>query len=396
MATVTVVGLGSTFFTDTVHADTLNELQNQQSQIESERSSIKENLSKAEAEIADVLIDLEELNKEITKNNEALKTNEKTLNETTEEISVKEEEIAELEQSIQKRSDILNDRMVSYQKNGGNIGFLDIIFGSKSFGDLVSRVSAVTKITESDSALLKQQEEEKTLVENKLTELTDMKVELEGMQELILVQKEKNEEQKKQLKQKEQELQSKKEELKIKDSKLASIEAEVRRNIAAKRTPPATASANSSNGSSDGNSSNLTTLSKKESKSSTPVSGSGNLSTVINAGYPYLGVPYVWAGKSPSGFDCSGFISWAFAQGGYSLPSSTAQLQYVGTKVSYSDVKPGDLVFFDTYKVNGHIGIYVGNGKFIGSQNSTGLAVADMTSGYWKSKFKGHVRRVVK
>ncbi|WP_377559066.1 NlpC/P60 family protein [Ornithinibacillus salinisoli] len=388
MATVTVVGIGSTFFTDSVQAETMNELQDRQSQIESERSEIKDSLSKAEAEIADVLIELEELNEEINRVEEALKENEKKLNETNDEISTKEAEIVELENAIQKRSDILKDRMVSYQKNGGNIGFLDIIFGSKSFGDFVSRVSAVTKITESDNDLIKQQEEDKASVETKLAELTDMQVELEGMQELILVQKDQNEEQKSVLKQKEKELTEKKEELQIKDSSLASIEAQVRRSIAEKRTPPATASASTSSNSNG----NLTTLSK----SSAPVSGSGNLSTVINAGYQYLGVPYVWGGKTPSGFDCSGFVSWAFAQGGYNIPSSTAALQSVGTKVSYSNIQPGDMVFFNTYKVNGHVGIYVGNGNFIGAQNSTGLAVANMTSGYWKNHFTGHVRRVGK
>lgn len=54
----------------------------------------------------------------------------------------------------------------------------------------------------------------------------------------------------------------------------------------------------------------------------------------------------------------------------------------------------GDLVFFDTYKKNGHVGIYVGNGKFIGSQSSTGVAIADMSSGYYKKHFNGVVRRV--
>lgn len=52
------------------------------------------------------------------------------------------------------------------------------------------------------------------------------------------------------------------------------------------------------------------------------------------------------------------------------------------------------MVFFDTYKKDGHVGIYVGNGKFIGAQSSTGVATVDMTKGYWKNNFSGHVRRV--
>ena len=114
----------------------------------------------------------------------------------------------------------------------------------------------------------------------------------------------------------------------------------------------------------------------------------------MNAGFDHLGTPYVWGGKGPGGFDCSGFVSWAFAQGGISVPSSTAGLAGVGTKVSASNMQPGDIVFFNTYKTNGHVGIYLGGGKFIGAQNSTGLAVADMSSGYWADKFSGHVRSV--
>jgi soluble lytic murein transglycosylase-like protein len=54
----------------------------------------------------------------------------------------------------------------------------------------------------------------------------------------------------------------------------------------------------------------------------------------------------------------------------------------------------GDVVFFDTYKKNGHVGIYLGNGKFMGSQSATGVAIADMNSGYWKQHFSGTVRRI--
>src|SRR5690625_7765836 len=119
----------------------------------------------------------------------------------------------------------------------------------------------------------------------------------------------------------------------------------------------------------------------------------GKSAQCITAGNQRLGTPSVWAGKGPGGFDCSGFVSWAFGEAGISIPSSTAGLSGTGTKVSYSEVQTGDLVFFDTYKTNGHVGIYVGNGQFIGAQNSTGLAYADMTSGYWKEK-RSEERRV--
>lgn len=57
-------------------------------------------------------------------------------------------------------------------------------------------------------------------------------------------------------------------------------------------------------------------------------------------------------------------------------------------------MQPGDLVFFDTYKADGHVGIYVGDGKFIGAQSKTGVAIADMSKGYWQQKFNGRVKRI--
>jgi cell wall-associated NlpC family hydrolase len=76
----------------------------------------------------------------------------------------------------------------------------------------------------------------------------------------------------------------------------------------------------------------------------------------------YLGVPYSWGGSTPSGFDCSGLVAYAYAQVGVSLPHSSYSQYGYGVSVSKDELQPGDLVFFDGL---GHVGIYIGGGQFI-------------------------------
>ncbi|PKR79403.1 peptidase [Halalkalibacillus sediminis] len=415
-ATFLSILIGGALIGTSIHAETIDDLEDRKSKIADERQEIKSNLSEAESEMADLLIELEELNQEIEQLREASEKNQEQLDETEAKIDITQEDIDELqeeidiiEKRIELRLDILKERLSSYQKQGGSINYMEVVLGSKNFGEFISRTAAVNKIMESDRHLMESHQEDKQEVEekqskvqSKLSELEEMKVELEGMITLIADQKEQAESKKEEMKDKQTDLIALQEELKMKDSDLASLESNIRGEIAAKereQRAQARAVASETNNSSNGN---IVTVSSKTSEDKSSSIGnsqsgkktSGSYSSAIQAGYQVMGTPYVWGGKTPSGFDCSGFLSWAFAQAGKSIPSSTAALQSVGTKVSYSNAQPGDLVFFNTYKTNGHIGIYLGGGKFLGAQNSTGVAVADMTSGYWAEKFAGHVRRV--
>jgi cell wall-associated NlpC family hydrolase len=111
---------------------------------------------------------------------------------------------------------------------------------------------------------------------------------------------------------------------------------------------------------------------------------------VVGIAMRYLGVPYRWGGASPSGFDCSGFVMYVFAQMGISLPHSTYSLWNVGVSVSRDQLQPGDLVFFSGL---GHMGIYIGGNQFIHAPHTGDVVKISTITGYYASAYYG-ARRV--
>ena len=118
--------------------------------------------------------------------------------------------------------------------------------------------------------------------------------------------------------------------------------------------------------------------------------GKKDVTRLLNIAMRFGGVPYVWGGETPAGFDCSGFVQYVFRQIGVNLPR-TADVQYeLGRKVLQSELQPGDLVFFETYEPGAsHDGIYVGDGKFIAANSGTGVAVVSLGDPYWSSRYLG-------
>ena len=124
----------------------------------------------------------------------------------------------------------------------------------------------------------------------------------------------------------------------------------------------------------------------------------GRTTDLVATAMGFLGVPYRRGGTSAeTGFDCSGFVRTIFEQTrGLVLPRKASDQAASTEKIEKKDLKPGDLVFFNTMRRTfSHVGIYIGDGKFIHSPR-TGLRVRveDMQESYWKKRFNG-ARRVV-
>jgi peptidoglycan DL-endopeptidase CwlO len=112
----------------------------------------------------------------------------------------------------------------------------------------------------------------------------------------------------------------------------------------------------------------------------------GHYGGVVGIAMRYLGVPYVWGGASPSGFDCSGFVMYVFAQAGVSLPHNAAMQYGYGSPVSRESLAPGDLVFFDGL---GHVGIYIGGGQFVHAPHTGDVVKISSMTGWYASTYVG-------
>lgn len=118
-----------------------------------------------------------------------------------------------------------------------------------------------------------------------------------------------------------------------------------------------------------------------------------NTEQIISKAKEFLGVPYIWGGTTPAGFDCSGFTRYVFASQGTTLPRVSVDQYGVGTSVAFKDLIPGDLVFFNlsSGKQIDHVGIYVGNNEFISATSSKGIAIYSFTP-YWANTYVGAKR----
>jgi peptidoglycan hydrolase CwlO-like protein len=308
---------------------------------------------------------LADINQQLQKINQAIQDNQQFIQKTENDINIAHSDIQKLElgmtvleEKIKKRGELLKDRARSYQETGGNLSYLDLILGAASFNEFIDRAGTVARIVQADRDLYEEQSAEKEdyefkhkALENRLEKLKGLKTEYEGMQSLSIEQRKQYEN--------------------LKEHVEATQHAQIYvTNQAASQDLPI--------GLNQGWVTTVLTISQKYIGHSVYVFGGGRTTSDIQNGR----------------FDCSGFVHWALSQAGINVGTSTDSIKTAGRQVSANSLQPGDLVFFDTYKQDGHVGIYIGNGQFIGSQCTTGVAIADMTTGYWQEKFHGRVIRV--
>lgn len=362
------------------------------SELDSKQSTIEETLSVITAEV-----DAAE------KRAETLLANRV---KTQDEIAALQEDIAELQVVIAQREEQLDEQARSVQVNGSNENYLNFIVASESFTDLVSRIDVVSKMVSANKELVEQQiadqkavEDKKSKTEENLSKINAMAMELEQLKGDLQVKKIEQESaiaalaaEKATAESDRQMFLAQKEEA---DQRAAAEAAAIAAAEAAAATVAATVAQASSEESSTAASSvdiASSTVASSESAApaqtvaaapvvesapvvsapvvSAPVVTAPTLSAptgdVVSIAAKYIGVPYVWGGKTPSGFDCSGFTSYVFREaygieiGGYTVPQENS-----GTQIAVSSAQAGDLIFWGSRGATYHVAIYVGGGQYI-------------------------------
>lgn len=372
------------------------------SELDSKQSTAEENLSAITAEV-----DAAE------KRAETLLANRV---KTQDEIAALQEDIAELQVVIAQREEQLDEQARSVQVNGSNENYLNFIVASESFTDLVSRIDVVSKMVSANKELVEQQiadqkavEDKKSKTEENLSKINAMAMELEQLKGDLQVKKIEQESaiaalaaEKATAESDRQMFLAQKEEA---DQRAAAEAAAIAAAEAAAATVAATVAQASSEESSTAASSvdiASSTVASSESAApaqtvaaapvvesapvvsapaaaapvvsapvvSAPVVTAPTLSAptgdVVSIAAKYIGVPYVWGGKTPSGFDCSGFTSYVFREaygieiGGYTVPQENS-----GTQIAVSSAQAGDLIFWGSRGATYHVAIYVGGGQYI-------------------------------
>ena len=250
-----------------------------------------------------------------------------------------------------------------------DVGIIDVILSSGSFGELATQLRVMQRLSENDVATVgaaaeyrREVRDRRAALESDRQQAVQLVAQRKASKEEVLALQS-------QLESTVRGLSSEIAELEAAQAARAQAAAERAAAKAAADRAAAAAAAASSRASSSSSSSDSSSSSGGSS------SGGGGHSSAVAIAKRYLGVPYVWGGASPSGFDCSGLTMYVYAQVGVSLAHGATLQQKASTPVSLGSLRAGDLVFFGNASFSSHVGIYAGGGQMIHAPH-TGAVVS--------------------
>ena len=338
-------------------------------------------ISGKRAEAQSVLAQIQEIDGQLSHAIEAYNLANVKLDRIKGELETNSRHLTIARTSLKAAQAHLSERLVALYKNGGDGSTIEVILGAKSIDDLLNSLDAVDRVSEQDARVLRE-------VKSFRAQVIERKGRLERAKKAqVQVVADKASQRswiEGQLAERQRLLST------IKDQ-IASLEAAERRRqerLAAQAQARFQAAQQETESEAAAPEALVESDSIEEAIAPAPAARYGG---VVGIAMQYLGVPYVWGGASPSGFDCSGFSMYVFAQMGVSLPHHAASQYGMGTAVSKDQLQAGDLVFFNGL---GHMGIYIGGGQFIHAPHSGDVVKISSLSDSWYARTWVGARRI--
>ena len=345
-------------------------------------ASADPNVEAKQAQAQDVLEQIQAIDGQLSHAIESYNLANVKLDEINADLKANARHLTVAKSSLRSAQTHLSARLVSLYVNGGEGNALEVLLGAESLDDLLNRMDAVERVSDQDARVLRE-------VEHFGVEVKQRKLRLDrarAAQAQIVAEKA---DQRRSI---EGQLAERQRLLSSIKSEIASLQAAERlrqqRLEAQARARLAAASVQRQGDAEFQQAAEFDALALEESIAAAPDARYGG---VVGIAMQFLGVPYVWGGASPSGFDCSGLIMYSFAQIGVSLPHHAASQYGMGVPVSRDQLQAGDLVFFNGL---GHAGIYIGGGQFIHAPHSGDVVKISSLSDSWYAATWVGARRI--